>query len=248
MSDKVIIADVHSNLTALEKVLERIRDPDETDLYCLGDVVGYGPEPNACVELLRSRDAHILAGNHDAAACGRLSAEYFNHFARRAVEWTAEQLNDDNRQYLSERPDQIEDAPFDFYHGSPLEPLTEYITGTHQAERAVQEARQPMVGVGHTHQPALFRGNQGRLRAVSTQGNQRVSEISTDEQLVFNPGSVGQPRDGDPRASFVVVEEPSPGTINLLWKRVEYDIATVQEKIRKAGLPEKLATRLPRGH
>lgn len=246
MLDKVIMADVHSNLTALKTVLEQVDPTDGTEFYCLGDVVGYGPEPNACINRLRSLDAHVLAGNHDAAACGRLTTQYFNPFARQAVEWTTRELTAENRRYLENRPDRIQTSPFAFYHGSPLEPLTEYITGTHQAEQAVRKAPEPIVAVGHTHQPILFRRSDGRFQPREVSGNHREQGVPTDEPLVLNPGSVGQPRDGDPRAGYVRIEE-TPESLNIHWKRVNYDVESVQEKIRRHELPEKLASRLAQG-
>lgn len=247
MSKNLIMADVHSNLVALRAVLNDAGPTDDTTLYCLGDVVGYGPAPNECLELLRDQDARILAGNHDAAACGRMDTRYFNQFARRAVDWTAEELTETNRQRLRELPETIRTGTAAFYHGSPLEPLTEYVTTDRQAATALDAADANRLAVGHTHQPILYREHGETLKGEPIAGGESYYGLGSDDRIVLNPGSVGQPRDGDPRAAYVTVDGDLSGTVDLHWHRVEYDVASAQEEIRAAGLPEPLAERLTRG-
>lgn len=247
MKQKLIMADIHSNIAALRSVFDDVELDKSTEIICLGDLVGYGPAPNKCVKFLRELEADVIAGNHDAASCGLVNSSYFNRFARKAVDWTRDQLNGKNLRYLKNLPKHESDEYFEYYHGSPLEPLTEYITTNQQAQDALESIDRAKLAVGHTHQPMLYRVGTGLGRIERISGEKTLHEISTDEQLVINPGSVGQPRDGNPRAAYVMVKINKNQRLNIEWKRVSYDIESVQKDIRSAGLPEALASRLPRG-
>jgi diadenosine tetraphosphatase ApaH/serine/threonine PP2A family protein phosphatase len=241
------MADVHSNIMALNTVLDGV-DLDSVDsVICLGDVVGYGARPNECIDRLRNLDARVIAGNHDAAACGKMSTDYFNQHARRSAEWTGQQLTSSNREYLKQLPETLSDDQFEYYHGSPDGPLTEYVRSDRIAAGALEAIKAPKLAVGHTHQPVIYRFRQGTMQGKPIRGNQTINGITSDEQLVINPGSIGQPRDGDPRAAYLLVEKHGNGRMDLTWNRVEYNIATTQERIRTAGLPSFLASRLERG-
>lgn len=247
MNKNLIMADVHSNLTALEAVLQDAGPDDGTSIYCLGDVVGYGAHPNECLARLQEHGAQLLAGNHDAAACGTMDTSYFNPYARKAADWTNRKLTEYNKDRLRNLPDQIRAGDFEFYHGSPLEPLTEYITTERQAASALDTVDVNRLGVGHTHQPVLYRKEKGTYCGRKITGEDEFFGIDSSERIVLNPGSVGQPRDGDPRASYVTVEGDLTGTVNLRWHRVDYDVGAAQDAIRSAGLPEPLAERLKQG-
>jgi diadenosine tetraphosphatase ApaH/serine/threonine PP2A family protein phosphatase len=241
------MADVHSNLPALESVLAEVDSSDDIPIVCLGDVVGYGADPNDCLDVLRDLNATIVAGNHDAAACGQMDTTYFNRFARRAAEWTEEKLTEDNRQFLRDLPDTTKDKYFQYFHGSPDSPLTEYITSPRQARHAIDTIEGQKLAVGHTHQPAVYRSDGLEFSGKRIRGTSFINGITSSEKLVINPGSVGQPRDGDPRAAYVELKTHGNGKIDLTWNRVEYDVNEAQRRIRNADLPHALADRLSRG-
>ena len=223
----VVISDIHSNFEALEAVLERLPSYDE--LWCLGDIVGYGPEPNEVVGRLRALGPRVvLMGNHDyAVATG--DTEGFSPNAERAVDWTRRVIQRSEREYLATlKPSakfDIGEITVGLYHGSPTHPLTEYIypsMGEAVVRELVRRGGASVVLLGHTHVPMLH---------------------SFADGLLANPGSVGQPRDGDPRASFAFL---TINGHNLNWEtiRVDYDIDSVAKKIRESGLPGFLAERL----
>ncbi len=213
-------------------------------LWCLGDVVGYGPDPAECVELLREHPHLCIMGNHDAAVVGRLDLHWFNAAARIAIEWTASQLGPSALAYLKSLPDRIEEDKFTLVHGSLREPLEEYLVSPEAALAHFRLQSTPYCLVGHSHIPLLFRevvpGRSVSLRQVVD----GASLVLGSERAIVNPGSVGQPRDGDPRASCAVLDIERA---LLEWMRVEYDLATVQRKILAAGLPSSLASRLSYG-
>jgi len=223
----VVISDIHSNFEALEAVLERLPSYDE--LWCLGDIVGYGPEPNEVVGRLRALGPRVvLMGNHDyAVATG--DTEGFSPNAERAVDWTRRVIQTSEREYLATlKPSakfEIGETTFGLYHGSPTHPLTEYVypsMGEAGARDFVRREGARVVLLGHTHVPMRYQFSDG---------------------LLANPGSVGQPRDGDVRASFGILTINGQ---NLNWEiaRVDYDIESVAKKIRDSGLPGFLAERL----
>jgi putative phosphoesterase len=223
----VIISDIHSNLIAFETVLGNL--PEHDQLFCLGDMVGYGPQPNEVIELLKQLDPNVvLMGNHDyAVATGDTSG--FSPHAAVAVDWTRRQMKLESSNYLSDLHAsallEVEGVSLGLFHGSPSDPLTEYIfpgIPEHAAKKMIRKAGVKGILLGHTHMPMLY---------------------SFEGEMLGNPGSVGQPRDGDPRASFGMLTI-SEGKMSFDIKRVEYDIDSVADKIRRAGLPEFLAERL----
>lgn len=225
-----IISDIHSNLEAFETVIKNL--PEYDKLICLGDIVGYGPQPNQVVERLRRlQPTAVLLGNHDHAVATGDTSDFSQHAAV-AVKWTRERISQTNLAYLSHlQPSarmEVGNTSLGLYHGSPRDPLAEYIfrgITAPSVKRLIQESGARLVLLGHTHVPMLY---------------------SFEEELLGNPGSVGQPRDGDPRASFAILTL-TKDKFSFDIRRVEYDIDPVARMIREAGLPRFLADRLYTG-
>jgi diadenosine tetraphosphatase ApaH/serine/threonine PP2A family protein phosphatase len=236
-----ILADIHGNLEAFQSVLQDIDTMGGVDvLWCLGDIVGYGPEPSACLTLLRRYPHVCVAGNHDWAAVGKIDTADFNPDAADACRWTAGQLTSADREYLQNLPLTVTRGEFTLAHGSPRDPLYEYIFSAVSAAGNFQSFGTTHCLVGHTHVPAVFTDSEvvclkASLPPVLQLGGGR---------LIVNPGGVGQPRDGDPRASYAIYDEAERVICSY---RVPYDIAAVQGKMSKAGLPVYLSERLSEG-
>ena len=232
-----VLSDVHANLPALESVLA---DAGQVDaIWHLGDVVGYGPEPDAVVDRLRAAGAIGVRGNHDAAACGGSEIDWFNPEARRAMEWTRGAITQPTTEWLSALPERRTEGAAELVHGSHREPLWEYVTSESVA-RANLDVLGAQVGLhGHTHVPVAFVLDGERV--VTMRGRAGTPLELGGRRALVNPGSVGQPRDGDPHASYLLWE---PETERVTWRRVEYDVAAVQPAMRDAGLPPSLAARL----
>ncbi len=235
-----VLSDIHANIVALDAVLAAVGEVD--GIWQLGDVVGYGPEPDAVVARLREAGAVGVRGNHDAAACGGSEIEWFNPEARRAMEWTRRAISPATLEWLSALPERATIQGCDLVHGSFREPLWEYITSVPVA-RANLAVRSAPIGLhGHTHLPVAFVDDDGRVDVVGP-GRESGLELRGRRALV-NPGSVGQPRDGDPDAAYLILD-PEAGTVS--WHRVGYDVAAVQDAMRSAGLPASLSSRLSVG-
>jgi diadenosine tetraphosphatase ApaH/serine/threonine PP2A family protein phosphatase len=235
-----VLSDIHSNLVALDAVLAAAGPVDA--IWQLGDVVGYGPDPNGVVGRLREVGSIGVRGNHDAAACGGSEIEWFNPDARRAMEWTRATLTPESSGWLAALPERHVAADCELVHGSPREPMWEYVTSVPVARANIATLEQPIGLHGHTHVPLAFVEDDGRIDAVSP-GDGSELELR-GRRALLNPGGVGQPRDGDVRASFAILD-PDAGTIR--WHRVAYDIEAVQAAMREAGLPNNLAARLSFG-
>jgi len=238
----LVLSDIHANLAALEAVLEDAPDFDE--VWCLGDLVGYGPKPNECIERVRGLPHTSLAGNHDWAALGKLDLSSFNTIARTANEWTQRQLTSSSRTYLNGLSPSLQQGDFAMAHASPREPIWEYIMDTHTARENFEHFQTPYCLVGHTHVPVLFEldEDRGRCEALLPPLPEPVNLGS--RRAIINPGSVGQPRDGDPRASYALLD-----TDEMTWSfhRVAYPIEVTQERMEAAGLPRRLIDRLEMG-
>ena len=237
----LIVSDIHSNVVALDAVLADAREDGPIErVWCLGDVVGYGPEPMACIERLWELDAVVISGNHDAVAVGRIDLKEFNGPAAEAARWNGAQLSAEARRYLGALPETVVEAPFTLVHGTPRDPLWEYLTSGDQAEQAWGAIPTPHVIVGHSH----FQFTCSRSRGVEQAGpGGRVVRLDGD-RLAANPGSVGQPRDGDPRAAYAVFDDR---VATLALRRTPYDIAATQAAMIDAGLPLPLIERLAVG-
>ena len=235
-----VLSDIHANIVALDAVLAAAGEVD--GIWQLGDVVGYGPEPDAVVARLREAGALGVRGNHDAAACGGSEIDWFNPDARRAMEWTRRAISPATLEWLSALPERATIQGCDLVHGSPREPLWEYITSVPVARANLAVLDSPIGLHGHTHIPVAFVDDDGRVDVVGP-GRESRLELRGRRALV-NPGSVGQPRDGDPDAAFMILD-PEAGTVS--WHRVAYDVAGVQDAMRAAGLPASLSSRLSVG-
>lgn len=238
----LVISDIHANLTAFQAVLDHSGNNWEK-IWCLGDIIGYGPDPNQCVELLRQFPHITLVGNHDHASIGRLDISTFNNDAKTAVQWTQSVLNDDNRAFLeAQEPMQIEEG-ITLAHGSPRNPIWEYITDSFIAWENFDHYETKHCLVGHTHYPVVFEHDDelgSRLIEADFENPVQLSEKRT----IINPGSVGQPRNSDPRAGYALLDLE---TMTWQHKRIEYDIESVQDRMREANLPDRLIARLQHG-
>ena len=235
-----ILSDIHANLVALDAVLAAIGSVDA--VWQLGDVVGYGPEPDGVVERLRSLGAGGVRGNHDAAAVGELETDLFNHDARRAIEWTGKTISRATRDWLVGLPERRTETDLTLVHGSPRDPIWEYVTTAPVARLNLEALTTPYGLHGHTHLPSVFRDEDGFVEMLSPSHG---SVLALDgRRLLANPGSVGQPRDGDPRASAIVMDAEAR---TLSWHRVAYDIAATQKAMRRLKLPDRLVDRLDYG-
>lgn len=213
-----------------------------TRILCLGDLVGYGPDPGPCVRLIRERDAAVVAGNHDYAVVGLTSLEFFNPYARAAAEWTSRELGHDDRSWLSDLPLRATVGVATLVHASPLHPEDwNYLFSAEDGAGAFPHFSTPLCFLGHSHVPGVW-VEDGR-RVSYHRGSGRI-EIDPSCRYLINVGSVGQPRDRDPRAAYVLWDE-SEGWVE--WVRVVYPIPRTQQKILRAGLPSVLAERLSRG-
>jgi diadenosine tetraphosphatase ApaH/serine/threonine PP2A family protein phosphatase len=241
----LILSDVHANIEALEAVLEAAPPADFDRLIVLGDLVGYGADPNAVVERIRAlHPAAIIRGNHDKVACGLEDASNFNHHARRAAEWTYETLAPEQREYLRQLPagPTLVDETIEICHGAPFDEDA-YIFDAGDAIRALDEARRPLCIFGHTHIPVVFTQS-GEMFDLLMPGPDDSIVLQPGWRYLVNPGSVGQPRDGDPRAAFAIYDSERQ---ELIMRRVAYPLETAQAKILAAGLPQNLSTRLAMG-
>jgi len=239
----LILADIHSNLEAFEAVLEDAQNHGGFGhTWCIGDVVGYGPDPSACIKLLRQLDPLCVCGNHDQAAVGKIDIGGFNSEAAKANRWTAGQLSHGDREFLSGLPGLVVEDDFTIVHGSPRQPVWEYIAHTLTAEENFRRFDTRFCIVGHTHVPYLFT-NDGLEVCGSVLRDGDMLALG-DNRLIINPGGVGQPRDRDPRASYAIFDAEEMVLHNY---RVTYDVAATQRKMEKAGLPDFLVCRIAWG-
>jgi len=239
-----ILSDIHANLEAFRAVLDRIAALGADRIVCLGDIVGYNAEPNACVAIVRSEGMACVLGNHDAAACGLQEPDNFTPAARQAALWTRDALTSENRAFLQQLPRRLQIGDFVLCHGS-IDDTDRYIL----YDNDVRDALELMEGLpggpwlcffGHTHLQAAYRiTGQDIVRERSG-----AFPLSRDSWYLVNPGGVGQPRDGDPRAAFLLYDAQER---SVSLHRVEYDIAAAQDKVIRAGLPVRLAERLALG-
>jgi predicted phosphodiesterase len=241
----LVLSDIHSNIDALDAVLECAGRSSFDRVVVLGDLVGYGAEPNAVVDRIRSLDpVAIIRGNHDKVAAGLDSAGGFNPTAQRSAEWTHDALSPENRAYLAGLPEgpEVLDELVEICHGSPMNEDS-YIFGEMDAAEALRAIARPVCLFGHTHLPAAVALDERRNLAVLFHGghNEQRVTFETGRRYLVNPGSVGQPRDGDPRAAYALLDRD---VNELVIRRVEYPVERARDRILAAGLPKPLGNRL----
>ena len=236
-----ILSDIHGNMHALQSVLEAFDEAGITRLYCCGDVVGYGPHPNECCAILREREIPTIVGNHDYAALGLTDTTYFNEVAKRAIDWTTEELSEENLEYLREMPlkRSVENALL--VHACPSSPEEwAYILTMGDARQNFGSFEEQVCFVGHSHQPFIIENDNEEL---SCPANPRV-RLRDNRRYLVNVGSVGQPRDRNPDACYAILNLEE-ATITI--ERAKYDIAATQHAIHERGLPVELGDRLAHG-
>ncbi len=238
-----VISDIHANRHAFEAALEAIADSEASELWCLGDLVGYGAEPDACVELAREHVAVCLAGNHDLAVTGEIPLDEFSKGARIAAEWTREVISPENLSFLSTLRPEGQESSIGLFHASPRDPVWEYVLSTLLAELCLNVQRERICLIGHSHVALSFVRREGELATGEPRRDGERLDLYRGEWLV-NPGSVGQPRDGDPRASWLLLDTD---LMSASFHRAAYDVAGAAAAIRAAHLPDSLAERLEYG-
>lgn len=239
----LIISDIHANLVALEAVLAEAGSYDAA--WCLGDLVGYGPNPNECVARVRALPNLIcLLGNHDEAVRGGVDVRVFNGDARAAILWTQQTVTAETMGFLRSLAPQHIWRDYTLVHGSPRQPVWEYILDTETARDNFASINTPYCLVGHTHQPVIYRRLAPNGEVVEEEPDYAAPRPLARQRLILNPGSVGQPRDNNPEAAYALLDIDRE-----LWeyRRAEYDVAVTQRRLRVAGLPERLAARLSYG-
>lgn len=236
-----VISDVHANYHALEAVLKEI-DAARVDLvWCLGDTVGYGPRPNECCDAMRDRADHCLVGNHDLVVLGELTVSEFNDEAAAAAIWTKEILTPESRALLASLKPFGAVEGVDLFHASARDPVWEYVLTEEAARATLELSSAPLILVGHSHVALAITADDGRVAGGPARGG---SKVTLDGRRLLNPGSVGQPRDGDPRAAWMLLDLEKRFAE---FRRVPYSIERTQAEMRERGLPQALAARLERG-
>jgi predicted phosphodiesterase len=242
----LILSDIHANWEALEASLNSAAGQYDS-IVCCGDLIGYGPDPNRVVDWVRGNVAFVIRGNHDKATLGPEILEWFNPVARSAAIWTLKELTPENLEYvklLKKGPLAVDG--YQIVHGSPLDE-DEYLIGAAEVGQACQYLDRDLTFFGHTHVQGGFAMTRRRMRVIEgsrPDDEEAALDLSPDDVYLINPGAIGQPRDGDPRAAYVLYD---PEERCVVYHRAEYDIAGVQAKIRRAGLPDVLAARLAIG-
>jgi len=237
-----IISDIHGNLAALNNVIQRIEELECDRIVCLGDIVGYGPFPNECCDIIQQKADICIIGNHDHAAIGRTSTEYFNKFATSAIWWTVEQLTAENKKYLEQLPEKVEENDLLFVHAAPIDPLRwNYILSLYDAEDNFHAFEQKACFIGHSHVPVLYSYEDGEFPAYEPGPKIRLFD---GFRYIINVGSVGQPRDKNPDACFALYDLET-NTCQL--ERVAYDVRETQAAMEEKELPAFLVERLALG-
>lgn len=238
-----IISDIHGNLEALETVLNTLKAQSIDQYICLGDIVDYGANPNECVNIIRELTDKVIAGNHDWAVVGLTDIAYFNLYAQMSVRWTEQQLAKRSIEYLKDLPLTLREGELTFVHATLVNPEDwEYVLSDYGAKRCLSELESGACFIGHSHQPFIYVEYQDGQSGILN-----FSSVNYDKEkakYLINVGSVGQPRDLDPRAAFAVVDTERKF---IEIHRIEYEVAKAQRKILDAGLPRFLATRLEYG-
>lgn len=240
----VIISDIHSNYDALLEFERRLKNIKFDEIWCLGDVVGYNAEPNECVEWVRKNSKYILMGNHDYAILNQEEKFLFNEYARRAIEWTEKKLSLENKIFIGTFRISLKINGIFLVHSSPSSPLKwEYITGVDEAIYNFNFFEEKICFLGHTHVPLIFELKDDKLKVIypECKGEKFLYILDKDAKYIINPGSVGQPRDGDPRLSFCIFDNSD---YSIDFFRFEYNVKEAARKIFETDLPHFLGERL----
>jgi predicted phosphodiesterase len=235
-----VLSDIHANLAALDAVRGDLPDVDQ--VWVLGDIVGYGPQPNEVIAVLQEMGARSVMGNHDGAAIGQVDVSWFNPDAARAITWTAGVVDENARSYLATLPEVRREGELTAVHGSPRDPTWEYITDAGVASANLASFDTRLCLHGHTHVPIVFRADEGAVEVVPARQGSPVSVQGG--RLLINPGSVGQPRDGNPASSYAVIDTAAE---SAEFRRVRYDVELTQRLMRDVDLPPRLVERLSYG-
>jgi predicted phosphodiesterase len=235
-----VLSDIHANLAALDAVRDDLPEVDE--VWALGDIVGYGPQPNEVIARLQEMGARSVMGNHDGAAIGEVDVSWFNPDAARAITWTAGVVDANARAYLASLPEVRREGELTAVHGSPRDPTWEYISSPGIAAACLASFETRLCLHGHTHVPIVFRADEGRMDVVPAEPGDPLSVQGG--RLLVNPGSVGQPRDGNPASSYAVIDTEVE---TVQFRRVRYDIERTQRLMREVDLPPRLVERLSYG-
>jgi diadenosine tetraphosphatase ApaH/serine/threonine PP2A family protein phosphatase len=238
-----VISDIHGNLHALEAVLEAVDGETPEVIWCLGDLVGYGPQPNACCALVRERADLCLVGNHDLAVLGQLDLAEFQPDAAASARWTASVLENTHRDFLESLEPAARRGDVGLYHASPRDPVWEYVMSAEVAAASILAADEPLVLVGHSHIALAFALDDAKLNGGLAPAATEL-DLDAAARWLVNPGSVGQPRDGDVRAAYLLLDL---GNRRAHFRRIPYAVERTQHEIRERGLPEALAARLEHG-
>jgi predicted phosphodiesterase len=238
-----VISDIHGNRHAFEATLEAVAASDAAEVWCLGDLVGYGADPDACVELAREHAAVCLAGNHDLAVTGELPLKEFSCGASLAAQWTKDVIAPENLDFLKGLRPQGQESAIGLYHASPRDPVWEYVLSALLAELCMDVQPQRVSLIGHSHVALSFVRRAGELTTGEPRKDGAQLDVGAGEWLL-NPGSVGQPRDGDARASWLLLDLDD---MAASYRRTDYDVAGAAAAIRAARLPDSLAERLEYG-
>lgn len=240
----ILISDIHSNYDAIKEAEKRIRDIPYDEIWCLGDVVGYGAEPNECVEWVKNHCKHVLMGNHDYAVCKMEERFLFNEYAKKAIEWTVENLNLENKKFIENFKISLKVKDVFLVHSSPSEPLKwEYIFSADEALYNFNFFEEKVCFIGHTHIPVIFEFKEPKLKVIypEYQMGKFAFKLDPDSRYIINPGSIGQPRDGDPRLSFLLFDTEYDV---VEFFRFDYPFEKAAEKIFRNNLPSFLGERL----
>ena len=239
----VLVSDIHANLIALEAVLETL--PVYDQLWCMGDTIGYGPQPNECLTYMQGLGTHVLTGNHDLACVGKVPLDIFNDDARIANEWNGRQLTPELRAYLEARSEKlVAEHDATLAHASPRDPIWEYIVDLDIARANLRHFTTSLCLVGHTHVPTIFAQHPDGQTEFRVGKHGDELKLQPGSRYILNPGSVGQPRDGDPRAAYALWDTEAR---TIRFGRIGYDVGGTQKLMRQAGLPDWLAERLESG-
>jgi diadenosine tetraphosphatase ApaH/serine/threonine PP2A family protein phosphatase len=240
-----VLSDIHANLQALEAVLEEIDGAAVDEVWCLGDVLGYGADPDACAALARERCAICLVGNHDLAVLEAIDVSTFSETAAEAVEWTRARVEEETLDFLRGLEPVAAKAGVEMFHASPRDPVWEYVLSIDQADAGLDAQAERIGLIGHSHIALFFtRPAASRVHAQGAQAGDGATLHLAEDEWLLNPGSVGQPRDADPRAAWLELDTEA---WTARFHRVSYDVWAAAEAIRAAGLPAPLAERLPVG-